>query len=117
MAVFCSAAFTMLASTAEPKDQPLPFVLQHARKHQDRPKAPSRQMIYCSYANEAISLSFTLADGECRLTLTDTTSGIASKYTVDSSTLSAEVYVGTLSGSTEIELTTESGNTYIGTLL
>lgn len=79
-----------------------------------RPGMPSRQIINCTYDSGELTIDFTIPEGMCEVLLTET-SGMTMSYTVDSSNLTATVYVGTISES-EIELSTESGNIYSGTL-
>ena len=78
-----------------------------------RPKMPSRQMITCIYDGDELTFDFVVPEGMCDVVLTES-SGATMSYTIDSSELTATVYVGTLSES-EVELTTENGNTYSGT--
>ena len=79
-----------------------------------RPGMPSRQIINCTYDSGELTIDFTIPEGMCEVLLTEA-SGMTMSYTVDSSNLTATVFVGTISDS-EIELSTESGNTYSGTL-
>lgn len=79
-----------------------------------RPGMPSRQIINCTYDSGELTIDFTVPEGMCELMLTDA-SGMAMSYTFDSSDLTATVFVGTITES-EIELSTESGNIYSGTL-
>ena len=80
----------------------------------NRPKTPARQIITCIYDNGELTFDFVLPEGMCEVVLTENT-GAAMSYTVDSSDLTATVFVGTI-GESEIELTTENGNTYTGIL-
>lgn len=79
-----------------------------------RPRIPSRQIINCTYDSGELTIDFTIPEGMCEVLLTEA-SGMTISYTVDSSNLTATIYVGTISES-EIELSTESGNIYSGTL-
>ena len=81
-----------------------------------RPGMPSRQMIVCTYNGEELMFDFTLSEGLCEVTLTDLNTSMSRYYTIDSSELSASIYVGTI-GESEIEISTELGNTYTGNLL
>lgn len=80
----------------------------------NRPGMPSRQMITCIYDGGELTFDFVVPEGMCDVVLTES-SGATMSYTIDSSELTATVFVGTISES-EIELTTENGNTYSGIL-
>ncbi len=80
-----------------------------------RPKAPDMQSIFCQYDGEELTFSFAFSEGECELMLTDSSTGMTSFYTIDSSELFTSVYVGSI-GQTNITLTTSRGITYTGTI-
>lgn len=80
----------------------------------NRPKTPARQIITCIYNNGELTIDFVMPEGMCEVMLTEN-AGAAMSYTIDSSDLTATVFVGTI-GESEIELTTENGNTYTGIL-
>lgn len=79
-----------------------------------RPGMPSRQIINCTYDCGELTIDFTVPEGMCEVVLTENT-GMAFQYTVDSSELTATIFVGPI-GESEIELTTESGNVFSGVL-
>ncbi len=78
-----------------------------------RPNAPSRQMIYCTYEGEILTMDFAIPEGICEVDITDLYTGITMCYSIDSSELTAYVYIGTI-GEFSIEVLTEKGNAYIG---
>ncbi|MCC8118030.1 MAG: hypothetical protein LIP09_04670 [Bacteroidales bacterium] len=75
-----------------------------------KPKAPSRQSIYCYYDGSSLYFSFTYSEGDCDLTVSSA-SGIQS-YTF-SSDAPESVFIGAVSGAS-ITILTEAGNTYVG---
>lgn len=81
----------------------------------NRPKAPDRQSVKCTYDGMCMDLNFTVSEGEAILMVSDETSQCLT-YTIDTSTLYVSVPVGTLSGSISIELDTELGNHFTGTI-
>lgn len=80
-----------------------------------RPQAPSLQRITCTYDGEYLVFDFVLPEGQCELTVRSIDNTNVVCETFDSNDLVAEVFVGELSDC-EIELTTQKGNTYSGTL-
>ncbi|MBP3535952.1 MAG: hypothetical protein J6J93_00240 [Muribaculaceae bacterium] len=70
-------------------------------------------MITCIYDDGELTFDFVVPEGMCDVVLTES-SGATMSYTIDSSELTATVFVGTITES-EVELTTENGNTYSGT--
>ena len=115
--ILCFCSFTEFADTVN-KTKSVPdgttIVLNGDKKPIKRPQMPSRQMITCIYDDGELTFDFVLPEGMCDVVLTES-SGAAMSYTIDSSELTATVFVGTISES-EIELTTENGNTYFGIL-
>lgn len=79
-----------------------------------RPKTPSRQRILCTYENGSLYFQFAIAEGECQLTVTDITTGLARQYVFDSSA-DATINVGTLTQA-HIEISTANGHEYEGWL-
>lgn len=79
-----------------------------------RPKAPSRQNIYCVYEDGNLVIQFRIPEGICQMTVTDLTSGLAFMYTFNSSS-EATISVGQLSLAL-IEIVTENGGEYEGIL-
>lgn len=80
-----------------------------------RPKAPSRQIISCSYENDIFTFEFVISEGVCEVIITDITTGEEIYEVFDSSALQAKVYAGEITDC-DIQLTTETGNIYTGTL-
>lgn len=81
-----------------------------------RPHAPTSQVIGCSYAAGLLTIAFKYAEGNCEVALTDVESGIEAFYTIDSEELSATIFVGEV-GELFVEISTENGNIYSGTLI
>jgi len=79
-----------------------------------RPKAPSRQHIYCAYGAGTLSFQFTYPEGVCQLRVTDLGTGQTHQYTFDSTT-ETSVYTGHLTRA-YIEISTASGHEYEGHL-
>ncbi len=89
--------------------------VKHRQGTSHRPKAPSLQRITCTYDGEYLVFDFVLPEGQCELTVRSIDNTNVVCETFDSNDLVAEVFVGELSDC-EIELTTQKGNTYSGTL-
>ena len=83
-------------------------------EYNKRPKVPSRQMIHCVCQNGSLKIQFAIPEGECRLTVTDMTTGFARHYVFDSS-VEATVYVGSITQA-HIEISTANGHEYEGWL-
>lgn len=106
--------------------QPIPLIAQHHSdnqkgqiqinklppKTQGRPRMPSMITVDCWYGNGELSIEFRNPEGECDITVTDTTTGFTVTDTFDS-TLPYTIYIGTPQSAT-ITLTTDEGNTYYG---
>lgn len=86
------------------------------RSFPTRPRVPSNQQVCCSYANGILTVTFKYAEGNCEVALTDIGSGIEAFYTIDSEELSATIFVGEV-GELFVEISTENGNIYSGTLI
>ncbi|MDE6548637.1 MAG: hypothetical protein K2L22_06540 [Muribaculaceae bacterium] len=80
-----------------------------------RPKTPDRQIVTCVYDGEELHLSFVLQEGNATLSLTDD-SLVTVTYEIDTRPLDISVSVGSLYGPTSIEVSTEKGNSYTGTI-
>ncbi len=80
-----------------------------------RPNAPSRQLIDCTYNEGLLTFNFTFSEGMCDVYLTEISTGMTEVYSIDSSDLTASVYVGTIE-SLSIEIVTEQGHSYVGIL-
>ena len=81
-----------------------------------RPHKPSNQQLSCFCIDGLLTVNFKYPEGLCEITLTDVESGMESLYTMDSEELTATFFVGEI-GEFTIEISTESGNTYSGTLI
>lgn len=111
-----SPALEMTAANTEPSSPPkdIPVVKKNRGSISSRPKTPSRQEITCIYYDGNISVSFFLPEGECTMTVLDSTTMIAVEY-MFSSEETADLYVGELNEA-YIEFSTSAGNEYEGWL-
>ncbi len=75
-----------------------------------KPRAPSRQSIYCYYDGSSLYFSFAYSEGDCDLTVSSA-SGI--QFYTFSSDAPESVFIGAVSGAS-ITILTEAGNTYVG---
>lgn len=92
------------------------IILTPARdKIANRPQVPSKQRISLDYDGEYLTFGFVVPEGECDVVLTEWYSGAVQTYTIDSTPLSAEIYVGELYEST-VTITTAKDNTYTAEL-
>lgn len=116
MTLFLPALAAAEKSSENRKPRP-PILLEKGNPHGhiNRPKAPNRQSITCTYDGMTLELDFTVSEGISTLTVTDETPQCVT-YTIDTSTLQVSVPVGTLLGSITIELDTERGNHFTGIL-
>ncbi len=118
-----SAAFALEATTQSdsPKTQEkAAAVTQKALKPvkssvSARPRVPSRQVVTCAYDGEYLMFDFVVPEGECNVVVTEWFSNAQQSYTIDSSTLTADIHVGELYEST-VTVTTEKGNVYTADL-
>lgn len=106
--------------------QPIPLIAQHHSDNQkgqipikkrpsktsERPRMPAMITVDCWYGNGELSIEFRNPEGECDITVTDTTTGFTVTDTFDSA-LPYTIYIGTPQ-SAVITLTTEEGNNYYG---
>ena len=79
-----------------------------------KPRAPSRQIVFLSYFDGHITLTFTVAEGDCTMYFTDNNSGKLETFYFDSTDLTVEFETLNTNNFT-VEVVTESGNTYFGT--
>ena len=75
---------------------------------------PSRQIVFLSYFDGHITLTFTVAEGDCTMCFTDNNSGKLETFYFDSTDLTVEFETLNTNNFT-VEVLTESGNTYFGT--
>ena len=80
--------------------------------NKNRPRMPAMITVDCWYGNGELSINFRNPEGECDITVTDTSTGFTVTDTFDSA-LPYTIYIGTPQ-SAVITLTTEEGNTYYG---
>ena len=79
-----------------------------------RPKAPSNQLIICTYQQGELTVELTIPEGECEIyVVTNTGATVYSSF--DSADLVTTIYTGEFSEA-DITLTTEKGNEYYGTI-
>lgn len=122
-----TASLALALSATTPATSPAPSQAKKAGKTisktvtpsdrviSDRPKVPSKQRVSCSYDGEYLTFDFVIAEGECEVAIAEWYSAAVQTYTIDSTDLTAEIYVGELYEST-ITVTTERGNTYTADL-
>ena len=79
-----------------------------------RPKLPSRQHVECVYADGTLHFDFVIPEGEAVLIVIDGLTGISAQYVFDTDA-HAEVTIGYLSAAS-LEIHTDAGNTYTGTI-
>lgn len=80
----------------------------------DRPRAPLRQHIICSYTSESLYIDFKIPEGESYLIITNINNNDSYTYTLyDKSSI---IFIGNIIGTLKIELSTELGNQYEGLL-
>lgn len=75
---------------------------------------PSRQIVYLTYIDGQLTLSFTKSEGYCTMYFTDNNSGKLETFYFDSTDLTVEFETLNTNNFT-VEVVTESGNTYFGT--
>lgn len=80
-----------------------------------RPRTPSRQQIFCTLTEECLTVSFTIPEGECTIFIQDENSGNYIAETFDSEEMFVSFNTEGIR-SCQITLTTELGNTYVGSL-
>lgn len=120
--MLCAGFTTLFAACPVEKTQPSRptqnkvIILEKSQKAETaRPKAPSRQVVTCFYDGEYLCFDFVVPEGECNVTVTEWYSNAVQNYVIDSSELSADIYVGQLYEST-VTVTTANGNTYTAEL-
>lgn len=111
----CSFAETSSSNDCVPYGTQIILNKKYDRVPNKRPKSPSLQIISCTYDTECLTLEFTVSEGMVEVNIIELNSGIITSYSVDSSELRATFYIGIIKESS-IEVTTEEGNTYIGTI-
>ena len=123
---FLTAFIGMLSicsvSLAEPtqqteQTQPQTVILVKNNKdtHIKRPKAPDRQQVICAYDGEMICLNIAIPEGMATLSVTDESMKVLT-YEIDTTPLDICVTTGALIGNVYIELETEKGNIFTGTI-
>ena len=122
VSLFIPVALLLMSSVDKPERRPVSYgsneriVLVQSRSDKSlRPKAPSRQVVTCFYDGQYLCFDFVVPEGECDVTVTEWFSNAVQNYTIDSSELSADVYVGELYEST-VTITTANGHTYTADL-
>lgn len=78
----------------------------------ERPRMPAMITVDCWYSEGELYIEFREPEGECDITVTDTTTGFTVTDSFDSA-VPYTLYIGTPASAT-ITLTTDEGNTYIG---
>ena len=96
--------------------QPITTTLKRGQNatNKNKPKMPSRQIVYLSYFDGHMTLTFTVTEGDCTMYFTDNNSGKQETFYFDSTDLTVEFETLNTNNFT-VEVLTESGNTYFGT--
>ena len=102
------------ASGADNSQQSIPIIIIDKKDKNLRPKLPSRQHVECVYIDGTLHFDFVIPEGEAVLTVTDALTGISAQYVFDTDA-HAEVTIGYLSAAS-LEIHTDAGNTYTGTI-
>ncbi|MCC8119834.1 MAG: hypothetical protein LIP09_13960 [Bacteroidales bacterium] len=110
LSVAISPEFIALADSEQSGGPQMIAVGQTTSNRDSRPKAPSRQSIYCYYDGSSLYFSFAYSEGDCDLTVSSA-SGI--QFYTFSSDAPESVFIGAVSGAS-ITILTEAGNTYVG---
>lgn len=100
--------FNSIISFSPVKDNPG----RNEKDYPSRPKAPTRQMIFCVYGDGELHFEFLMPEGRCSLVVANLDSGMTRTYTFDSES-EVDVFVGSLSRAT-LYLSTAKGNAYYG---
>ena len=111
--------FTVVAAdnipSADASAQPKPIIITQPKPNPNgRPQLPSRQHVECVYVDGTLHFDFVIPEGEAVLTVTDGLTGISARYVFDTDA-HAEVTIGYLSAAS-LEIHTDAGNTYTGTI-
>lgn len=81
----------------------------------NKPRTPSMQQIFCTMTESCVTLSFTIPEGECNIFIQDDNTGYVITETFDSEELLFSFNTEGIR-SCHITLTSELGNTYVGSL-
>lgn len=115
-AILCTGSLCMADSNQKSQQPPkvsITLVKLNRGTSANRPKAPDRQVVTCSYDGETLHLSFIIPEGTATLSVTDETL-LTSIYKIDTAPLEISVSVGELYGTISIEMVTEMGNRFCG---
>lgn len=108
-------AYPQNANSSEISATPVPVIITDTKTNPNgRPQLPSRQHVECVYADGTLHFDFVIPEGEALLTVTDGLTGISAQYVFDTDA-HAEVTIGYLSAAS-LEIRTDAGNTYTGTI-
>ena len=113
-ALICLCAPCM-AESNPPTQHHVVLVKTSRGSSEKRPKAPDRQQVTCAYDGEVMSFNFAIPEGMATLSITDDSLQVLT-YEVDTTPLEVYVTTGALSGIVYIELESEKGNTFSGTI-
>lgn len=116
--LLCLSSLCMAESNQQTKQKqsvPITLVKINRGGASTRPKAPDRQVITCEYDGEQMFLTFVCSEGFATISVTDQTL-LSSIYEIDTAPLEVSVTVGDLCGNINIEMETEKGNSYSGTI-
>lgn len=80
-----------------------------------RPKSPDRQQVTCTYDGEVMNINFTISEGMAMLSVTDDSLQFLT-FEIDTTPLDVYITIGAHTGTINIELETENGNIFSGTI-
>lgn len=78
--LICFSKESISASNKSPMPRTEVRILHKKFNSTKRPKAPSMQHIDCFYENGDFTIQFNIPEGNCQMTVTDLTSGLAFMY-------------------------------------
>lgn len=116
--IACLCNFTIHADLSttgenEPSKTTTTLHKRNDRNPNKRPHAPDKQIVYCTYDGNVLTICFKEAEGICHATLTETNSTVTTYHTFDSSLLNIHYFINT-SEDISIEISTGKNNTYTG---
>lgn len=114
----CLSLLCMAETNQTTKNQPkapITLVKKNRGASTIRPKAPDRQVVTCAYEEEELYFSFVIPEGMATVTVKDENL-FSLTYEIDTAPLEVYIPVGELTGDINVELETEKGNFYSGTI-
>ncbi|MDE6300939.1 MAG: hypothetical protein K2M19_04420 [Muribaculaceae bacterium] len=108
-------SFSGLASTNDGGSSGNVILKRKFEKPGDRPRVPELQSVSCMYDDGLLIIEFAVSEGNCEIYV-QPEFGTAITETFDSSDLITTVWVGEEYNEIYIEIHTEKGNEYSGTI-